>query len=54
MKNHNENMPKTDINDYLSEMENNVLSDYQNFKLHILAQKIKTASYKPKPKMLYL
>ena len=30
------------------------LSDYYNFNLQNLAQKIKMQDYKPKPKMLYL
>jgi len=38
----------------LEELQDILQSDYCNFNLKILAQKIKSQSYRPKPKMLYL
>ena len=38
----------------LSEIQEFLSSDYCNFNLSMLAQKIKSNVYRPKPKMLYL
>lgn len=38
----------------LNELYDILQNDYCNFNLKMLAQKIKTQAYRPKPKMLYL
>ena len=45
---------KTDYREYYLGLEEAALSDYYNFNLKNLAQKIKMKDYRPKPKMLYL
>lgn len=45
---------KTEIIDYLTEADLGFLSEYCDFNLSAMAQKIKLQTYRPKPKMLYL
>jgi hypothetical protein len=40
--------------DEIEEIKDFLESDYCNFNLSMLAQKIKSNTYRPKPKMLYL
>lgn len=55
MKNREENFKKqTNDDDFCFEFAETSLSDYYNFNLRELSQKIKIQSYRPKPKMLYL
>jgi len=45
---------KTETELELNELYDILQTDYCNFNLKMLAQKIKSQSYRPKPKMLYL
>ncbi len=54
MENKKIDISKADIDSFLEELDNYPLSDYHNFKLHALAQKIRIENYRPKPRMLYL
>ena len=54
MEKQNREIKKAVYKEYYSEFEEISLSDYCNFKLQKLAQRIKLKDYRPKPKMLYL
>ena len=45
---------KINYKEYYFDLEETCFSDYCNFNLQNLAQKIKTQAYRPKPRMLYL
>lgn len=55
MENRNKNeLTKNNLPECNEELLDTPLYDYGNFKLKFLADKIKSQTYKPKPKMLYL
>ena len=45
---------KQEIEDYIIDSDLILLSEYCNFNLRKMADKIKLQTYRPKPKMLYL
>ena len=53
MEKQNREFKKQSYKEFYLELEEVSLSDYYNFNLQNLAQKIKMQDYRPKPKMLY-
>lgn len=54
MEKRKKDLRKADYKEFYSDFKEITLSDYYNFNLQNLAQKIKMQNYKPKPKMVYL
>jgi hypothetical protein len=54
MQNEKKEINKTGNESFHIELEEAKLSDYYNFNLQNLAQKIKMQTYRPKSKMFYL